>query len=193
MNRSYIPFYLNKANNITIYYDYEEKHFFKSQASKQSSFITILSGTAGVILYALFKDTVLNIGIQNPSFIILFSLFISCILAFGTIWGIGYTIEKNKDKIELITTPSKDDLKMYVQEGRKWLISTILLIVFLFAIVLMNVLLLLLFPISGLLFFTNTLLWATFIILVWSVRPLKRREIYKRFNEQLSKNDQELI
>lgn len=193
VNRSYIPFYLNKTDNITLYYDYKAKHFFKSPGGKQSSVITILSGTAGIIIYALLKDTVINVGGQNPLFMILFSLFISCLLAIGTMWGTGYAFKRNRNKLEIIATPSKDDTLFYIQEGKKWLRSSLFLILFLFLFTLINTVLLLLDPNSGLLFLTNTLLWAILIFLIWGVRPLKRRKIYKRFHKELLNNEQELI
>lgn len=193
MNRFYVPFYLNKKHNITIYYDYEAKHFFKSPGGKQSSYITILSGTVGVIVYVLLKDMMLDIGEQNALFMVLFSFIFSCFLTIASIFGIGYAIKKNKDKIEMIKTPSKSEVLHFVQEGEKWLKSTVLLILFLLSISLINVLLLLSEPTSGLLFLTNTLLWTVLFILLWGVRPLKRKVIYKRFKKELLNNEQELI
>lgn len=193
MNRSYIPFHLNKTDNITLYYDFKAKQFFKSPGGKQSSFIAILSGTVGIIIYALFKDMVMNIGGQNSLSIVSFSLFISSLLALGTIWGIGYAVEKNRDKIEIVATPSKKELLIYIKEGRKWLRTSLFLILFLFIITMLNALLLFLEPNSGLLFFTNTLLWAVLIVLIWGVRPLKRKTIYYCLKKELLNNTRELI
>lgn len=193
MARSFVPFYHKKTENFTLYYDYEENHFFKSKVGKQHPLLPILSGTAGIIVYALFKDMVIDLGFTYPISVVLFSLFISCILAFGAIGGLIYTMKKYLANHKIIVTLSKEEIMYYLHEGEQWLKSKMSLLSILFFFVLINVLFLLLVPSSGLFFFTNTGLSAALIILIWGIRPIKRKRIYKQFKKEIENDKQELI
>lgn len=185
MARSFVPFHHKKTENFTLYYDYEADHFFKSKVGKQHLFLPVLSGTAGIVIYALFKNKVLDWGFTYPISVVLFSLFISCVLALGTIGGINYSTRKYLDDYKVIVTLSEEEVRHYLQEGKQWLKSTMLLFWFIAFFVILNIGILLLVPNSGLFFFTNTGLSAVLIILIWSIRPIKRRKIYKKFKKEM--------
>ncbi|MFA8438666.1 hypothetical protein [Pueribacillus sp. YX66] len=193
MARSFVPFYHKKTEDFTLYYDYEANHFFKSKVGRQHPFLPILSGTAGIVIYALFKNKVLDWGFTYPISVVLFSLFISCILALGAMGGLMYTMNKYLDNHKVIVTLSQEEIRHYLHDGERWLKSKMLLLSMLFFFVLINILILLIVPNSGLFFFTNTGLSAALIILIWGIRPIKRIKIYKQFKKELENDQSELI
>jgi len=193
VSRTYIPFHLDKTDNCTLYYDYKEHQFFKSPGAKQGSLVSVLSGVAGVIIYALFKDVLVDLGTDNPLSIAGFSFLISCLLTLAAMWGIKIAIRKSNDKIELVMTPPPKDILVYIQEGKKWLRNSMFIILFAFLFSFINILLLCIDPGSGILFFTNTVAWMMFFIFIWGVRPFKRITIYKKMKREIIKREQELI
>ena len=193
MKRTYIPFYLNKAENCTLYYDYEADYFFKSPGTKRGSINSILSGTTGVLVYVLFKDSILNIGTDSPLTVVVISLLISCLVAFIAILGIKIEMKKNEDKLEIVAKPSPRDTLEYINDGGKWLKSSLLLTFYLSLFLFVIIAFLYKQPLNGLLFFSNIILWAVLYSLIWSIRPVKRIKIYKRMKEEVLKSNRELI
>lgn len=185
MSRTYIPFYLDQKTNITLYYDYVEQVFFTSSNEKKGRFYSILSGMAGVVVYLLLKDVVFRIGGGNGFFVILFSLLLSVLVAFGMIWGTANLIKKNWHRIEKTSAPVREGLLVYIRSGRKWLTSTLILMLFLFFFNIVNLLLLLVVPSSVLLFLTNTVMWAILFLMLWAVRPNKRIIVYRQLELKL--------
>lgn len=193
MSRTFVPFFHKKTDNYTVYYDYEAKHFFKSEIGRQHPLLPALSGAVGIIIYALFKDMVLDIGFRHPISVVLFSLFISCILATGAIGGLLYSTKKHLNDRKVIVTLSKEELVHYLHEGERWLKSKLSLLSLLFFFIFINSLFLFFIPKSGLFFFTNTGLSAALIILVWGIRPIKRKKIYSQFKKKIKNEKLELI
>lgn len=193
MYRSFIPFHLNKEENYTLYYDYKESRFFKSSGAKQGGLLPTLSGTAGVILYTYFKDSLIHIGAGSPLGVTGFSLMIGCLLFIVIALGISAATNKDSDKIEFVTTPSPEDILIYIREGRKWLKSSIRLIFYFFLFTLVALVALYLDPTSGLLFFANIVLWALVLFLIYGVRFFKRVAIYKKMEKEIMKREDILI
>lgn len=189
MSRSFVPIYNNKTANYTLYYDYKENYFFKVKVSKQHSFLPMLSGTAGIVIYALFKTTVLDWGDTSPTSVVLFSLLISCVISLVLIGGISYSIKKNIDVHKVIVTLSQEEMRHYLYEGNKWFKSNMLLLCFLVFFVCLNIVIIFHMPNSGLFFFTNIGLSTVMILLFWGMKPIKRKKIYKLLKKELENND----
>lgn len=181
----FVPFYLDKSNNKTIYYDYKEKQFFSSGTGKQSSFFTSFtigfSGLIGTILYYLMS----NIGFHSPITIVLFSLIIGGILACVSIGVTLYTIKKHLEQKKIILTLSEGEVNYFNEEGKKWYNTTLKIIFFLLSVTFVNSILLYWEQTKAVLFFMNTLFFLIFVIVVWVLRPMKRRTIYKHFQKEL--------
>lgn len=190
MTRSFVPFYYKKTENYTLYYDYKENHFFKSKVGKQHPTLPILSGTAGTVIYSLFKNKILDWGFTYPITVVVFSLLIGCILALGVIGGISYSIKKYLNDHKVIVTIPRDEIMHYLHEGIQWYKSTMLLFGFLAFIVLVNSVILLLMTNSGLFFFTNTCISAVLIVFLWAIRPIKRKKVYNWFKRKLANDEQ---
>lgn len=193
MSRTFVPFYHNKTENFTVYYDYDANHFFKISKGKQHPLLPVLSGTAGVIIYSLFKDSIFNFGFDDSHSIILFSLFLGGLIAVGVIGGIMYSLKNRLNDHKIVVSLSKEELALYLREGKKWYRSTIRLLLALFILVLLNIALLYVMPNNGLLFFTNIGLSASLIILMWGVRPIKRKIIYSQFKKEIKMNERGLL
>lgn len=188
----FVPFYLDKSNNKTIYYDYKEKQFFSSGTGKQSSFFTSFtigfSGLIGTILYNLMKNISSDIGFHSPITIVLFSLIIGGILACVSIGVTLYTIKKHLEQKKIILTLSEGEVNYFNEEGKKWYNTTLKIIFFLLSVTFVNSILLYWEQTKAVLFFMNTLFFLIFVIVVWVLRPMKRRTIYKHFQKELKRD-----
>src|SRR5699024_3232864 len=187
MKRTYVPFYLNKTTNTTYFYDYKKQLFFtKSRNKQQNGCLPILAGMVGVLFFVVFKDFVIQIGSGNGCLVILLSLLLSSILAFGMMYGIRY-LSKDQEKLyEEIVHPNEEEIQNYICEGRKWLRTTLYLVLVLFLFNVVSILFLILMPNNGLLFFSNTVLWAILLFMVWTIRPIKRNTLYRHLQRDQS-------
>ena len=192
MGRTYIPFYLDKTENKTLYYDYIEKRFFKSPAAKPSSFVSLFSGTVGVVIYSRFKDNVIEMGKDSPLLMFGLSLLLSCLLVLATGWAIMRAFHRNRDKLEFVPVPSDQEMLVYIQSGRKWLKSGVFLSLFMFLVAVSGLWLLYEAPEKGLRFFLNTGAWAILFLLVWSIQPIKRMTIYRRMKKEILQKERKI-
>src|SRR5699024_1965742 len=186
MKRSFVPFFHDDTKRITIYYDYKAQYFFKSHTGKLPANLAIYSGTTGVVFYSLIKNFTLPLDLQYPQLTVLISFIIGCLLALGVIGIVLYFIQKHLSENKNIIRIPYDQITYYIEEGEKWLKSTFKLIIYLLLGTFANTLMLMIAPMSGLLFVTHSIFWFAFIILVWTVRPFKRRKIYNQLRMKFS-------
>ena len=117
MRRTYVPIYQDKGKNSQVYFDYKTNEFLRRHHRK-SSIIPYFSGFAGVVFYVFFKNASFEIGI-NRFTVVLLSIILGFILGFVTVKLFKNTINKGLRANKILLTPTIDQVKEYINEGKK--------------------------------------------------------------------------
>ena len=183
MRRTYVPIYQDKGKNSQIYFDYKSNEFFTTPPQK-ASIIPYFSGFAGVVLYAFLKNASFDIGL-NPLTVVLLSIIVGVILGFITVKLFENAILKGLKTKKILLTPTIDQIKIYIDEGKKQSKALYFIIMFfLFSSLLCSVILLIM-PNSVLFNILNPVIWAVLILVIWAVRPIKKLQVYKQLKNGL--------
>lgn len=182
MRRSYVPFYQDKKYKSHIYFDYEENEFFTTPEQKNSS-IVYLSGFVGVVFYAFFKNISFDIGL-NPFNLVLLTMIIGAIIGFASIKFAMNAINKGLKTGKILVYPTKEQLKEYINMGKKQYKALLYMIIFLFFLSLLCSVILYFMPISVLFILITPASWAILIIVIWAVRPIKKNQVYKHLKSE---------
>lgn len=183
MKRTYVPIYQDKRQNSQIYFDYETNEFFTTPPQKNSS-LPYLSGFAGIVFYVFFKNASLDIGL-NPFTVVLLSIILGFILGFITVKLFKNAINKGLKTKKILLTPTVDQVKNYIIEGKKQSKTLYFMSIFLLLLSLLCSLILLIMPNSVLFNIMNPMIWAVLILVIWAVRPIKKFQVYKQLKNGL--------
>ena len=183
MRRPFVQIYQDKKYNAHIYFDYKEHEFFTNPEKKNSS-IVYLSGFVGIIFYLFLKNVAFDIGL-NPFTLVLLSVLVGVIIGFASLKLMMNSINKNLDEKKIVVTPTKEQLKEYIYEGKKQNKTMNFTIVFLLFLSLFSASFLFIMPESLLMFLLNIIFWAVFIIATWGIQPIKRRQVINQLIKEL--------
>jgi hypothetical protein len=183
MRRSYVPIYQDKKYNSQIYFDYEANEFFTTPEQKPSSLI-YLSGFVGIVFYAFFKNISFDIGL-NPSTIVLLCMILGTILGFASIKLAMNVINKGLKTGKISVVPTKEQIKEYINMGKKQSTTMFFMIIFLLFLSLVCSLILYFMPTSALFILITPASWAILIIFIWAVRPIKKIQVYNQLKSEL--------
>ena len=183
MRRSFVPIFQNEKYNSHIYFDYEDNEFFTTLEKKNSS-ITYLSRFVGIIFYLFLKNVSFDIGL-NPFIIVLLSIILGVIISFASLKLMMNVMNKSLDKRKIVLTPTKEQLKEYIYEGKKQFKKMIFIMIFLLFVSLLSSGILLFVPNSVLIFLVNIIFWAVLIIAIYAFRPIKRIQITNQLIKEL--------
>ncbi|WP_210469898.1 hypothetical protein [Sporosarcina sp. 6E9] len=184
MKRTYIPVFPDrKDHSNSIFYDYELNEFFTTSQQKISS-LAYLSGFVGIVFYSFFKNVSIDIGL-NPFAMVLLSLLIGATIALITLKLTMNIINKGLAEKKIVLTLTKQQAREYIYEGNKQFKETYRVIIFVLFLNLVSAIFTLLMPHNFIMFLANIVFCAILIILIWGVRPIKRRQIITQLiNEQ---------
>ena len=183
MRRTYVPIYQDKRYNTQIFFDYETNEFFTTPPQKKS-IITYFSGFVGIVFYSYFKNVKFDIGL-NPFTVVLLSIIFGVIISFVSIKLFMNVINKGLKTKKILLTPTKDQVKEYIYEGKKQSKTMYFISIFILSFSLMCSLILLIMPNSALFLILNPMIWAVLIIVIWGVRPIKKIQVYKQLKNEL--------
>ncbi|EUJ32206.1 hypothetical protein [Listeria cornellensis] len=180
MKSPWIPVFYHKEENKNYFYNLEEKRLVEGSYSSKSTILILISGTVGVILYALLKSVVIKMTIFHLT---LLSIVSGVAVSFVIIFIIDYFARKNiYDK-----NVSQEEAPIYFKEGEKQFKKNMMISFWTILLALSSTLILYTSNGEVLLFFATTLFWVLPITIFVLQRPFKRRKIYalKQFHKSL--------
>jgi hypothetical protein len=183
LKRTYVPIYQDRKDNHHIFFDYELNEFFTTPQRKNSS-IVYLSGFVGIVFYSYFKNVSIDFGL-NPFAMVLLSIFIGVTIGFISLKIMMNIINKGLAERKIVLSLTKEQVREYIYEGKKQFKATHRLIMFLLVLSLFSSSFFLLMPHNVIMFLANIVFCAVLIILIWGVRPIKRRKIITQLIKEL--------
>ena len=182
MERSYVAIYQDKKFNSHLYYDFEKDEFF-TIAERKNSGLVVFTSFAAILFYAFMSKVSLNIGL-HPFSLVLISTVLGIIFGFICVKLTSNAINKGLPKRKNVMNPTGEQLEKYIKEGKKQFKTLIFIIFFLFFFSLLTATLLLIMPESVLMMLSTIGMWAILILVIWLVRPLKRKQVYKQIKSE---------
>ena len=183
LRRTYVPIFQDKKDNNHIFFDYELNEFFTTPQQKSSS-IVYLSGFVGIVFYSFFKNVSIDVGL-NPFAMVLLSIILGVTIGFISLKIMMNVINKSLAEKKIVLTLTKEQVREYIYEGKKQFKATHRLIMFLLFLSLFSSSFFLLMPHNLVMFLANIVFWAVLIILIWGVRPIKRRQVINQLIKEL--------
>ena len=183
MRRSYVPIFQDKKDNYHVFFDYELNEFFTTPQQKSSN-IVYLSGFVGIVFYSFFKNVSINFGL-NPFAMVLLSIILGVTIGFISLKIMMNIINKSLADKKIVLTPTKEEVREYIYEGKKQFKATHRVVMFVLFLSLFSSSFFHLMPHNLIMFLANIVFWAVLIILIWGVRPIKRRRIIIQLNKEL--------
>ncbi|MBB4826685.1 MFS family permease [Sporosarcina luteola] len=185
MRRTYIPVHFDKTIYRTLYYDSKERRFFESSGGQQNSLLSLLSGTVGVVLYSYLSNWTLSFTDSRLTMMLVAAV-LTLLLTISLIWLCWYISEKSRHKWEYVPTPSPEELQSLVRNGRRWLMSQVMLLTGFFMLNVFFTLFLFLFFNNGIVFVGMIILWAILFLMLWLLQPFARLRLLRRLEKQRS-------
>lgn len=185
VTRSYVAIYQNKEENYFVYFDFKNNEFFKIAERRNHASIA-LTAFVGIVLYTLMNDVFFDMTI-SPFWIISTSSTIGIIFGYISTKLTNRAIEKGLPSRKEIIYPTAKDIQVYLVEGRKQFQILVFAILFLIFFLIITMGYLYFVPKSILMFFSNVAFWIIIILIIWAVRPIKRKQVQKQLKKELVK------
>ncbi|MBC1561437.1 hypothetical protein [Listeria booriae] len=179
MRSPWIPVFYHKEEGKNYFYNLDEKRLVEGSYSFKSTMLTLISGTVGVVLYALLKTLIIKMSIF---YLTLLSIISGIAISLIIIVTIDYFARKSiYDK-----NVSKEEAAIYFKEGEKQFKKNMFISFWTILLALVSTFILYTSNGEALLFFATTLFWMIPITIFALQRPFKRRKIYALYkNNQL--------
>ncbi|GKV56341.1 hypothetical protein NCCP2222_22880 [Sporosarcina sp. NCCP-2222] len=178
MRRTYIPVHFDKSIFRTLYYDSKERRFFESSGGQQNSLLGLLSGTAGVVLYSYLSSWTLSFTDSRLTMMLVAAI-LTLLLTISLIWLCWYISEKSRRTWEYVPVPSPVELHGLVRNGRRWLMSQVMLLIGFLVLNVFFTLFLFIFFNSGIVFVGMIILWAILFLMLWLLQPFARLSLLR--------------
>lgn len=177
MKSPWIPIFYSKEENKNYFYNYDEKQFVAGHYSTQNNFVTLLSGTVGVILYAIFGTIIIKTAVE---YLVILSILLGIITSLALIAVIDFFSRKS------IFEEVKVDTKMsfYFKEGEKQFKKNLRMSFWTLLLALGSTFILYFSDGEAILFFATSLFWTIPIPLFVLQRPFKRKKMYALYKKQ---------
>ncbi|MBC1622249.1 hypothetical protein HB947_01275 [Listeria welshimeri] len=176
MRSPWIPVFYDKKENKNYFYNINEKKFVVGEYSAQNTIVTLLSGTVGVVLYALLGSFIIKMPTKYlVNLSILLGIFISVLLVIV----IDYFSKKS-----FFGTPiSIEKVSSCFEEGEKQLNKNLRIGFWTLLMAIGSTVVLYFSNGEAILFFATTLFWMLPIPLFILQRPFKRKKIYALYKK----------
>lgn len=183
MKSPWIPVFYHKEENKNYFYNLEEKRLVEGSYSSKSTILTLVSGTVGVILYALLKSVIINMTIFHLT---LLSFLSGVAVSFIIIAAIDHFSRKSMYDKNI----SKEEATLCFKEGEKQFKKNMMTGFWTILLALISTVILYTSNGEVLLFFATTLFWMLPTTIFALQRPFKRRKIYTLYkkNQLIIKN-----
>ncbi|MBC6308469.1 hypothetical protein HCJ66_02765 [Listeria sp. FSL L7-1582] len=176
MKSPWVPIFYHKEEGKNYFYNLNEKRVVEGNYSTQGTFLTLLSGMVGVILYALFGSVIIKMSINHLVFLsiilgIAISIFLVIIIDYfskKSVFGEGAPVEK---------------ISLYFAEGEKQFKKNMRLSFYTLLLAIGSTLVLYISDGEAILFFATALFWMLPIPLFVLQRPFKRKKMYALYKK----------
>ncbi len=171
MKSPWIPVFYDKNENKNYFYNVDAKKIIEGKYSTQNTVVTLLSGTVGVVLYALFGSFIIN---MPTNYLVGLSILLGIIISVLLIILIDCFSKKR-----VFGTPiSIEKAAFYFEEGEKQLKKNLRLGFWTLLLAVGSSIVLYFSDGEAILFFATALFWMLPIPLFILQRPFKRKKMY---------------
>lgn len=181
--RRHILFHMDKRKTFSIFYDEEEKLFYRKYTKVNTNPIYLCSGiTATLTSYGVSKITILSL-ISIP----FLTVFISFLLAIVFVAITLFLVEKNVDttNTHYFYILNEDYLYSLVVEGERSLKGYMKLIIGIFIVAVGVMLALFVMPDDPVLFLCHTVFWWLFLFMTFTGNIFKRKKLYRTLRKRI--------
>ncbi|EUJ43742.1 hypothetical protein [Listeria rocourtiae] len=177
MKSPWIPVFYHKEENKNYFYNVEDKRLVEGSYSSKSTILTLISGTVGVILYALLKSVIIKMTIFHLT---LLSILSGVAVSFIIITVIDHFSKKSTYNKNI----SEEETAACFKEGEKQFKKNMMTGVWTILLALVSTFILYTSNGEALLFFATTLFWMLPTTIFALQRPFKRRKIYTLYKKK---------
>ncbi|MBC1532031.1 hypothetical protein HCJ02_01615 [Listeria seeligeri] len=176
MKSPWIPVFYDKKENKNYFYNVNEKKFVEGKYSAQNTIVTLLSGTVGVVLYALLGSFIIKMPTNYLTGLsILLGIIISVLLII--------VIDHFSKKSDFGTPISIEKVSFCFEEGEKQFKKNLRIGYLTFLLAIGSTVVLYFSNGEAILFFATALFWMLPLPLFVLQRPFKRKKMYALYKK----------
>lgn len=181
--RHQIPFHMDKEKTFAMFYDEEEKLFYRTYTKVNKNPIYLYSGVTATITYSLLSGVTFNLFSAIPFLAVVISFVAAIVFLVLTM----YLVEKNFDKTDIHYFDILDEEYLYslIVEGERALQNYFKIIVGVFVLDVGLMIALFINPNDFILFLCHTIFWWVLFVLIFTGNIYKRKKLYRTLREKI--------